>query len=63
VSETAIAPIVGHEGTLVTGKVYWNVKAPAKRKPTVERYQPPPAVWKLVPKFEDIEFTGELNDD
>lgn len=54
VSETAIAPIVGHEGELITSQVYWNEKAPAKRKPTVERFQPPPEVWQLVPKIEEI---------
>ncbi|NIA54859.1 site-specific integrase [Massilia sp. TW-1] len=57
VPETAIAPIVGHEGMLVTSQVYWNVRDPAKRKPTVERFQPPPEVWQLVPKVEDIEIT------
>jgi len=56
VPETAIAPIVGHEERLITSKVYWNVKEPARRKPTVDRYQPPDEVWKLVPKFEDVEF-------
>lgn len=54
VPETAIAPIVGHEGKLVTSQVYWNKKDPAKRKPTVERFQPPPELWRLVPKFEDV---------
>lgn len=59
VPETAIAPIVGHEGKLVTSKVYWNVKDPAKRKPVVERFQPHPDVWQLIPKFEDITITGD----
>jgi integrase len=54
VPETAIAPIVGHEGKLVTSQVYWNKKDPAKRKPTVEKFQPPPELWRLVPKFEDV---------
>ncbi|MFL6672897.1 MAG: site-specific integrase [Massilia sp.] len=54
VPETAIAPIVGHEGKLVTSKVYWNVKDPAKRKPTIEKFQPPSAVWALIPKFDEI---------
>lgn len=54
VPETAIAPIVGHEGTLVTSRVYWNVKDPLRRKPTIEKFQPQPEVWRLVPKFEDI---------
>lgn len=59
VPETAIAPIVGHEGMLVTSQVYWNVKDPAKRKPIVETFQPHPDVWRLVPLFEDIQI---LND-
>ncbi|MGJ9419410.1 DUF6538 domain-containing protein [Massilia sp. CMS3.1] len=59
VEETAIAPIVGHDGKLITGQVYWNVKDAVKRKPTVERFQPHPDVWNLVPKFEDVEITGE----
>lgn len=54
VPETVIAPIVGHEGKLVTSKVYWNVKDAAKRKPTVEKFQPPPEVWHLIPKLEEI---------
>lgn len=59
VPETAIAPIVGHEGMLVTSQVYWNVRDPAKRKPTVERFQPPPELWQLVPRIEDIEITTD----
>jgi integrase len=59
VPETAIAPIVGHEGMLVTSQVYWNVKDPVKRKPTVERFQPHPDIWDLVPRFEDVEITGK----
>jgi hypothetical protein len=59
VPENAIAPIVGHEGKLVTSQVYWNVKDATKRKPTVDKFQPPPEVWRLVPKFEDVQLTGE----
>lgn len=59
VPETAIAPIVGHEGKLVTSRVYWNERDPVKRKPTVEKFQPPHQVWKLIPRFEDVEITGE----
>lgn len=59
VPESAIAPIVGHEGELITSRVYWNVKAPAKRKPTVDKFQPPAEVWRLVPKFEEVGFTDE----
>ncbi|MGZ3182930.1 MAG: site-specific integrase [Telluria sp.] len=58
VPETSIAPIVGHEGRLVTSKVYWNVKDPVKRKPIVERFQPHPDVWQLIPKIEEITIMG-----
>jgi integrase len=54
VPETVIAPIVGHEGKLVTSQVYWNKKDPAKRKATIDKLQVPIDVWRLVPKFEDI---------
>lgn len=54
VPETTIAPIVGHEGKLVTSKVYWNVKDVAKRKPTIEKFQSPPEVWALIPSFDEI---------
>jgi integrase len=54
VPETAIAPIVGHEGKLITSKIYWNVKDAVKRKPTVEKFQPSPEVWLLVPEFEEV---------
>lgn len=33
-----VAPIVGHEGELITGQVYWNLKNAAKRKPTVDAF-------------------------
>jgi len=60
VPETAIAPIVGHEGMLVTSQVYWNVRAPVKRKPIVDRFQPHPDVWRLIPIFEDVEIMDTL---
>jgi integrase len=59
VPENAIAPIVGHDGKLITGQVYWNVRDAVKRKPTVEKFQPHPDVWQLVPKFEDVEITDD----
>jgi hypothetical protein len=52
--KTAIAPIVGHEEKLVTSQVHWNKKDPVKRKPTVDRFQLPPELWRLLPKFKDI---------
>lgn len=50
----SVAQIVGHEGQLITSQVYWNNRDAAKRKPTIEKYQPPEEVWGLIPKFEDV---------
>lgn len=58
VSEQAIAQIVGHEAKLITGRIYWNARDATKRKPTVDRYQPPQDAWRLVPKFEDVVVAG-----
>lgn len=54
VPELLVAQVVGHEGDLITSQAYWNEKAPAKRKSTVDRFQPPAEVCKLIPKFEEI---------
>lgn len=54
VPELSVAQIVGHEGDLITSQVYWNEKAPARRKPTVDRYEPPPEVWAQIPKVEEV---------
>jgi hypothetical protein len=62
VAETAIAQIVGHEQKLITGQVYWNAKDAAKRKPTVDTYQPPAEVWALVPKFENVSISKIVRD-
>lgn len=51
-----VAPIVGHEAELITGKVYWNVKDATKRKPTVDAFTLPPEVLKLFPSIEDVSF-------
>jgi integrase len=52
--EHSVAQIVGHEAQLVTGQVYWNARDAAKRKPTIEKYQPPSEVWELVPRFDEV---------
>lgn len=59
VPETLIAPIVSHEGMLISSKVYWNVKDSAKRKPIIEKFKPHHDLWKLMPNFEDIKKTDE----
>lgn len=59
VPETAIAPIVGHEGKLMPTQIYWNVKDPAKCQRIVEQFRQPPEIWRLIPKFEDVTITGD----
>jgi integrase len=56
VAEHAVAQIVGHEAQLITGRIYWNARDAAKRKPTIEKFQPPTEVWCLVPRLEEVEF-------
>lgn len=53
IPEISVAQIVGHEAELITGKVYWNTRDAAKRKPTIEMFSIPLEVIKLIPKFED----------
>jgi len=57
VPEYLIAPIVGHEGKLVTSRVYWNARDATKRKPTIEMFQLPSDILKLIPIWEDIKLT------
>lgn len=51
-----VAPIVGHEGELITGKIYWNVKDASKRKPTVDAFALPQDVLGLFPTIEQVKF-------
>lgn len=51
-----VAPIVGHEGELITGKVYWNVKDATKRKPTVDAFVLHQDVLALIPTIEEVKF-------
>ncbi|QQC62783.1 site-specific integrase [Paraburkholderia ginsengisoli] len=60
ISEHQIAPIVGHEAKLITGKVYWNKKDANKRKPIVEMFQLAPAVRALVPSVEQVTFACDV---
>ena len=53
-----VAPIVGHEAELITGKVYWNLKDAAKRKPTVDAFTLPQEVLDLFPSIEDVRFVA-----
>jgi integrase len=51
-----VAPIVGHEGELITGKIYWNVKDATKRMPTVKAFTLTKKVLALFPVVEDVKF-------
>ena len=51
-----VAPLVGHEGELITGKVYWNTKDVSKRKPILDKFTLAPEVLELIPAIELITF-------
>ena len=51
-----VAPIVGHEAELITGKIYWNMKDAAMRKPVVDAFLLPQEVLALFPMVEDVKF-------
>ena len=54
VAPHTIAPIVGHEGELITDRVYWNLKNATARVPTVEAFSLPTQVANLLPPFEVV---------
>lgn len=51
-----VAPIVGHEGELITDKVYWGKRDAKERLPTVEAYLLPNEIHELIPKYQDVKF-------
>lgn len=53
-----VAPIVGHEGDLITETIYWNVKDATKRKPTVDAFVLPQDVLALFPSVEQVKFVS-----
>ena len=53
-----LAPVVGHESELITGKVYWNKKDATKRQPTVEAFALPDHVTAMIPRVEDVTWTA-----
>ena len=55
-----LAPIVGHEADLVTGKVYWNTRDATKRKPTVDKFNVPDEIILLFPKVEGVKLGSKL---
>ena len=52
-----IAPIVGHEAELVTGKVYWNTRNNVEaRRGTVEGFTLPEDILGMIPTVEEVTF-------
>jgi integrase len=51
-----VAPVVGHEAELITGRVYWNQKDATKRKPTVDAFSVGEDVLTLFPTVEQVTF-------
>jgi len=54
VSPHQVAPIVGHEADLITGKVYWEKRDASKRKPTVDAFSLPAEIAALIPCVHDV---------
>lgn len=57
-----IAPIVGHEGELITDSVYWGAKDAVQRKPTVDAFKLPDDVLSLFPNIEDVTILSPSTD-
>lgn len=53
-----VAPIVGHEAELITGKVYWHKRDAIMRKPTVEAFAISKDVRQLFLTIEEVTFTA-----
>ena len=56
VSPHMLAPVVGHEAELITGKVYWEKKDATKRKPTVDAFALPNDILEMFPVIEEATF-------
>jgi len=56
VAPHSVAPIVGHEADLITGKVYWNKQDARARNPTVLAFTLGNDVAQLFPLVEDVRF-------
>lgn len=56
ISPYLVAPIVGHEAELITGKVYWNIKDAAKRKLVIDVFSLKDDVLDLLPIVENVTF-------
>ena len=57
ISPHMLAPIVGHEAELITGKVYWNKKDATKRLPAVEAFTLPDDITAMFPTVEEVTFS------
>lgn len=51
-----IAPLVGHEGKVITADVYWNKRDASKRLPTIEAFNLSDDIVALMPRIEDVTF-------
>lgn len=51
-----VAPIVGHESDLITGKIYWDKRDARMRKPTVDAFTLAPEILELFPTIEEVKF-------
>lgn len=49
-----VAPIVGHEGKLITDSVYWGTRNAKERLPTIEAFELPDAIRILIPRHDAI---------
>lgn len=56
VSPHLVAPIVGHEAELITGKVYWNTKDATKRKPTIDTFTLSEEILAMFPGIDEVKF-------
>lgn len=56
VSPHLVAPIVGHEGKLITDTVYWGKRNAKERLLTVKAFEPPDEICAMMPKLEEVSF-------
>lgn len=52
-----LAPVVGHEAELVTGKVYWDKRDATKRLQTVQTFALPDDILAMFPHYNEVTFT------
>lgn len=57
-----VAPIVGHEGKLITDTVYWGKRDAKERLPTVEKFALAADICKMIPSCEDVSLFAITSD-